>query len=243
MKLRKKTGATQAKIFAPGLHLVDVARPLNELLASGGDRRLVLNARDGRNAYGCTPFPRSAMLDFGSSTASSISEQAYSRAQAAQARLWLRATLNGIQDALDDQVEAARCALRLHLGASDAEVVFSPSGTDAQLQTLFLVKALLGGPLATIIAGADQTGSGTAYTARGYHFSDCTSQGTEVEKATPVTGLSEHVRTLGIPFCDEAGQLRPDNEMDGAVYRPVPNAIGQGAKGLLQVVDASQLVL
>ncbi len=241
MPLRRKNGASQAKIFAPGLHLVDVARPLDELLASGGDRRLVLNAHDGRNVYGCTPFPRSAMLDFGSSTASSISELAYGRAQAAQAQLWLRATLNGIQDALDDQVEAARCALRTHLGASDGEVVFSPSGTDAQLQTLFLVKALLGAPLVTIIVGADQTGSGTAHTARGYHFSDCTSQGTEVEKATPVPGLSDQVRTLGIPFCDEAGHLRSDKEMDAAVYGAVANAVGQGEKVLLQVMDASKL--
>jgi hypothetical protein len=241
MQLREKNEASGARIFAPDLRLVEMARPLDELLASGGDRRLVLNARDGRNAYGCTPFPRSAMLDFGSSTASSISELAYGRARAAQAQLWSRAVLNGIEDALDDQVEAARCALRMHLGVPDAEIVFSPSGTDAQLQTLFLVKALLGGPLATIIVGADQTGSGTAYTARGYHFSDCTSQGTEVEKATPVTGLSEQVRTLGIPFCDQAGHRRSDKEMDSAVYGAVANAIGQGEKVLLQVMDASKL--
>jgi hypothetical protein len=241
MQFRKKSAASDARIFAPDLHLVDMARPLDELLASGGDRRLVLNTRDGRNAYGCTPFPRPVMLDFGSSTASSISELAYGRAQAAQAQLWLRATLNGVQDAFDDQIEAARCALRMHLGAPGAEIVFSPSGTDAQLQTLFLVKALLGAPLVTIIVGADQTGSGTTHTARGHHFSDCTSQGTEVEKATPVTGLSEQVRAFGIPFCDEAGQLRSDKEMDAAVYGAVANAAGRGEKILLQVMDASKL--
>ncbi len=241
MQLRKKNKASQAKKFAPGLHLVDMARPLDDLLASGGDGRLALNARDQRNTYGCTPFPRPVMLDFGSSTASSISEQAYGRAQAAQAQLWLSATLNGAQDAFDDQVEAARRALRKHLGASNAEILFSPSGTDAQLQTLVLVKAVLGTPLVTIIVGADQTGSGTAHTARGHHFSDRTSRGTGVDKGTPIAGLSEQVSTLGIPFCDEAGHLRSDSEMDAAVYGAVANAVGRGEKVMLQVMDASKL--
>jgi len=41
-------------------------------------------------------------------------------------------------------------------------VVFSPSGTDSQLQALLLVRAMLGPVLTTIIVAADQTGSGTA---------------------------------------------------------------------------------
>jgi selenocysteine lyase/cysteine desulfurase len=241
MQLKKNNQTLQARIFAPGLHLVDVARPLDELLASGGDGRLALNARDGRNVYGCTPFPRPVMLDFGSSTASSISEQAYGRAQAAQAELWVGTVLNGAQNAFDDQVEAARHALRMHLGASNAEIVFSPSGTDAQLQTLVLVKAVLGTPLVTIIVGADQTGSGTVHTAQGHHFSDRTSRGAGVDKGAPIAGLSEQVRTFGIPFCDEAGHLRSDKEMDAAVYGAVATAAGRGERVMLQVMDASKL--
>jgi hypothetical protein len=216
-----------------------VARPLEELLASGGDGRLTLNA--GRNSYGCTPFPRSALLDFGSSTASSISQRAYARVQAAQAQMWLDATQNDPLEVFGDYMEEARHALRRHLGAAGAEVVFAPSGTDAQLQALFLVKALLGAPLTTIIVGADQTGSGTAHTAHGRHFSDCTALGAGVEKGAPIPGLCEQVRTIAVPFCDEAGRLRTDRQMDAAVNRCVVDAIARGERVLLQVMDSSKL--
>jgi hypothetical protein len=223
------------------LLLAHAGQPLEDLLASGGDGRLALSGHDQRNVYGCTPFPRPALLDFGSSTASSISAQAFARAQNAQAELWLDATHIGIEAAFDDRMELARHTLRTRLGAAGAEVVFSPSGTDAQLQALFLVKALLGTPLCTIIVGADQTGSGTAFTAQGRHFSDRTSLGPAVEKGAPIEGLSQDVRSVGIGFCDEAGHLRSDGEMDAAVNRAVADAIGRGEKVLLQIMDASKL--
>jgi hypothetical protein len=223
------------------LLLINISRPLEKLLASGGDGRLALTGQDQRNVYGCTPFPRSTLLDFGSSTASSISEYAYARAQAAQAEFWLSASQIGVERAFDDRVELARNRLRDHLGADGAEIVFSPSGTDAQLQALFLVKASLGTQLVTIIVGADQTGSGTAYTARGQHFSDQTSLGKSVKKGAPIAGLSQQVRTVGIAFCDDAGHLRSANEMDDAVDQAVLDAIGRGEKILLQIMDSSKL--
>ncbi len=216
-------------------------RPLEALLASGGDGRLTLNSQDRRNSYGCTLYPRPALLDFGSSTASSISPRAYGRVQAAQAQMWLDVVRNDPADIFDDCVEEARHVLRRHLGAEGAEVVFSPSGTDAQLQALFLVKALLDAPLTTIIVGADQTGSGTLHTARGCHFSDRTALGTSVKKGTEISGLCEQLRTIAIPFCDEAGRLRTDRQMDAAVEESVTNAIARGDKVLLQVMDSSKL--
>jgi hypothetical protein len=240
MPLRKPTEPVYDKA-SPGVFLVEAAPALEDLLASGGDRRLGLSEHDQRNSYGCTPFPRPTLLDFGSSTASSISQRAYARVQAAQAQMWMAATLNGAEGPFDDHIEAQRNTLRTQLDVAGAEVVFSPSGTDAQLQVLFLVKALLGAALTTIIVGADQTGSGTAHTARGQHFSDCTSLGTQVEKGSPIAGLCEQVGTLGISFCDEAGKLRTDAEMDAAVTAAVAGAVGRGEKILLQIMDASKL--
>src|ERR1700722_19502647 len=194
MPLPKRNPDTGPRVKAPAgeeaLLLAEAGRPLETLLASGGDRPLALRERDQKNAYGCTPFPRSALLDFGSSTASSISAQAYAKVQAAQAVFWRDACRIGVKRAFDDRMDAARRRLGSHLGTGDAEIVFSPSGTDAQLQALFLVKALLGAPLVTIIVGADQTGSGTAHTARGQHFSDRTALGVAVEKGAPIPGLS-----------------------------------------------------
>ncbi len=241
MPLRKPTGVFTHRAAAPSLPLVQAARAIEELIASGGDGRLALNPRDQRNSYGCTPYPRPGIVDLASSTASSISQQAYVRAGAAQTQLWLAAARHGLDEVFDERIEAVRDRLRSLLGVADAEVVFSSSGTDAQLQALFLVKALLGGPLATVIVGADQTGSGTAYTARGQHFSDRTCRGGSAEKGAPIAGLCDQVRTVSIPFCAEAGALRSDAEMDAAVYAAVAQAAGRGEKILLQVMDASKL--
>ena len=241
MALRNPTRQAKQGAIAPGLDWLEAARPLQQLMASGGDGRVAVQAQDLRNKYGCTAFPRPALLDFGSSTASSISQPAYEKALAAQARMWLAGTLNGMQDAFDDHVEAGRDALRAHLGVSGAEILFSPSGTDAQLQTLFLVKEILGAPLATIIVGADQTGSGTVHAACGSHFSDLTARGIDVKKGAPIAGLSELVRTIFIPFCDRDGRLRSNMQMDVAVHAAVADAVQRGEKVLLQIMDSSKL--
>src|SRR5579872_1511852 len=46
-------------------------------LAAGGDGRLSLDACHGVNRYGCAPRPEPHTADFGSSTASVISTQAF----------------------------------------------------------------------------------------------------------------------------------------------------------------------
>ena len=240
MPLRQpKTDHDQHRWDVPTL--LATSHPLESLLASGGDGRLALTGQDRRNSYGCTLHPRPALLDFGSSTASTISPRAYARVQALQAQMWLDSVLNDPAELFDGYVEEMRHVLRHHLGAEGADVVFSPSGTDAQLQALFLVKAMLGAPLVTIIVGADQTGSGTAHTARGSHFSDRTALGVDVEKGGAIAGLCEQVRTVSIPFCDEMGTLRSDQQMDAAVIEAVTSAIARGDKVLLQVMDSSKL--
>ena len=147
----------------------------------------------------------------------------------------------GLEQAFEVSVEKARDALRGYFGIADTEIVFSPSGTDAQLQALFLVKALLGAPLVSIIAGADQTGRGTAHTARGRHFSSCTAQGMQVAEGACLDGLGDDLCTVEIPFCDAEGHLRGEAEMDAAVTSAVEAAIAGGAKVLLQVLDSSKL--
>ena len=52
---------------------------LPDLLASGGDARLLLDPITRLNDYGCRPFPRPEAFTFASSTATSISERGYRR--------------------------------------------------------------------------------------------------------------------------------------------------------------------
>jgi hypothetical protein len=211
---------------------------LDEFLVSGGDGRLALSDRH-ENAYGCTPFPATGLIDFASSTASSISPAAYARAQQARDGLLTASLSDGPDRACEAAVEAARKTLLDHLKLEDAEVVFSASGTDAQLQTLYMVRLLYPGSLACVIAGADQTGSGTAHTAHGRHFSQTTSTGIAVEKGAGVAGL-DGITGIDVPFRDVDGNFRDAGQMDSAVLSAVEHALGNHDHVLLQAMEASK---
>lgn len=146
---------------------------------------------------------------------------------------------DGPDRACEDAVEAARKTLLDHLKLEGAEVVFSASGTDAQLQTLYMVRLLYPGSLACVIAGADQTGSGTAHTAHGRHFSQTTSTGIAVEKGAGVAGL-DRVTGIDVPFRDADGNFRDAGQMDAAVLSAVEHALGTHDHVLLQAMEASK---
>ena len=229
---QSRSASTMAELFAP----------LDRLLSGGGDPRLTINPASGFNEYGCQPFPCPDTLSFSSSTATSISERAYDRAREARDALMQSAIAVGIDAAFDARIEAMRDELKACLGLSrtPADVVFSPSGTDAQLQALFLTQARLGPALTTVIVGADQTGSGTVNTARGCHFSAATANGSQVRKGDPIAGLAHRVNSIALRLFDEAGNTRPQTASDAMVVGAVESAIANGSNVLLQVMDSSK---
>jgi hypothetical protein len=229
---RSRSASAMAELFAP----------LDRLLATGGDSRLTVSPASGLNEYGCRPMPCPDTLSFSSSTATSISQRAFERAQAAREGLMRAAIDVGIDAAFDDRIEAMRDELRTHLGLApvQADVVFSPSGTDCQIQALFLARTLLGPELVTVVVAADQTGSGTVNTARGCHFGAATSNGNRVQKGEPIAGLAHALTSVALPLFNEAGEARCDTASDSVVFDAVARAIAGGGKVLLQVMDSSK---
>jgi hypothetical protein len=229
---QSRSAATMAELFAP----------LDRLLSSGGDPRLTVNPASGFNEYGCQPFPCPDTLSFSSSTATSISQRAYDRAQNAREAVMRSAVAVGIEAAFDQRIEAMRDELRACLGLSraNADVVFSPSGTDSQLQALFLARALLGPTLTTVVVAADQTGSGTVNTARGCHFSAETASGNRVRKGEPIEGLAHSVDSVALRLFDETGQARSQTASDSLVFGAVERSVASGSSVLLQVMDSSK---
>jgi len=229
---QSRSATTMAELFAP----------LDRLLSSGGDPRLTINPASGLNEYGCQPFPCPDTLSFSSSTATSISQRAYDRAQNAREVLMQSAIAVGIEAAFDQRIEAMRDELRACLGLSraNADVVFSPSGTDSQLQALFLTRALLGPTLTTVVVAADQTGSGTVNTARGCHFSAETASGNRVRKGEPIEGLAHSVDSVALRLFDETGQARSQTASDSLVFGAVERSVASGSSVLLQVMDSSK---
>ena len=151
------------------------------------------------------------------------------------------AIATGLEAAFDARTEEMREELKAHLqlSAADVDVVFSPSGTDSQLHALFLARSLLGPALTTIIVGSDQTGSGTAYTARGRHFSALTACGRPVRKDAPIDGLSGD--SVEVPLFGPARDIRARADDDAAVLDAIDAAVASGASVLLQIMDSSKL--
>jgi hypothetical protein len=149
----------------------------------------------------------------------------------------------GIDAAFDARIETMRHRLKACLGLSrtGADVVFSPSGTDSQLQALLLVRALLGPALTTVVVAADQTGSGTADTARGHHFSAATAHGRRVRKGEPIAGLAGSLASVALPSFDRTGECHPHADSDLRVLGAVETAIAAGSNVLLQIMDSSKL--
>ena len=224
------------RTFNAGLR--DLFATLDDLLTCGGDGRLALDPVRRVNEYGCAPMPSPQALCFASSTASPISERAYDRAGLAREELMRSAIAIGLEEALELRIEEMRGELKAHLELSGTDVIFAPSGTDSQLHARALARMLLGERLTTIIAGSDQTGSGTALTARGHHFSRMTASGVVMRKDTPIAGLAGD--GVGVPLMD-ARRLVPRADADLAVLAAIEAAVAGGSRVLLQIMDASKL--
>ena len=219
--------------------LRDLFAPLDDLLTCGGDPRLALD-RARLNAYGCGPSPSPDIWSFASSTASTISERAYARAGLAREEL-LRAAIDvGLDEAFDTRIEAMRAELKACLELpNDVAVIFSASGTDAQLHALFLARCRSEAVLTTIVVGCDQTGSGTFHTARGRHFANLTARGSVVGKDAPIPGLS--CDSMGLPLFDGTAGCAARADIDDAVLRAIEAAVAGGSDVLLHVMDSSKL--
>ncbi|KYG98650.1 hypothetical protein [Bradyrhizobium sp. DOA1] len=220
--------------------LRDLFTPLDTLLVSGGDPRLMLDAGNRANAYRCAASPEPDIWNFASSTASTISQAAYDRAALAREELVHKCLFDEVELAFDARCEDMREELRSQFQLPPrVDVVFSPSGTDSQLHALFVARAVLGAPPVTIVVGSDQTGSGTIHTARGHHFSCMTASGLAVRKDGPVAGLAG--ASIALPLREAGDGIAMRADVDAAVLRAVEATIAQGAPVLLQIMDASKL--
>ncbi len=216
--------------------------PLSILLASGGDDRLTLTADTGVNAYGCASYPKPAIAEFASSTATTISERAFASVERARFALLGQAQNGGLKEAFDTRLGDMRQELRslLRLDAEDAEVVFAPSGTDSALHVTYLVREILGGPLVNIMMVSDETGSGVPFAFVGRHFSGHAALGPVVVKGEPIQGFADDISFTGFAGRGDDGEpLRPE-AIDADVVRLVERAIAGGSKVLLNAMDCSR---
>jgi hypothetical protein len=219
-----------------------LAGRLDDLLASGGDVRLEVDPITGLNKYGCRVTPRPEAIAFASSTASTISDYGYAAAEAARAELLSSGNSHELIKNLYVRTERQRIEFADLFGLQETggEIVFAPSGTDAQLYALCVARTIFRAPVRSVVVASDETGSGTDQVAEGKHFSSVTSCGVAVEKGLPIRGLEE-VSKVSIPLRSESGHLYSAAELDAEVFRTVRQSVESGKSVLLYVMNHSKL--
>lgn len=204
--------------------------PVEQLLLSGGDSRMDLDCRSGLSRYGCAAHPRDA-LPLGSCSASSPSPEAIEAVHRAVAAL----------SDVDEEFLRVRCAIAelLMIDPGLAQVVLTPSGTDAELVALALI--FDGGPITNVIVGPTEVGSGTVLAAGGRHFNTKLPSGdTVVVGAAADEMLAGATRVCLVDIRDRLGHLLPPCSIDRRVADLVDREVGAGRRVLLHLVEHSK---
>lgn len=218
-----------------------LASPLEYLMMSGGDQRLNVDPDLLLNKYGCRPFPRPESFTFASSTATSISNAAYNKAQVKRKLLIKKSFKEGLEQTVSDFAEFIKKSLKTSLKLPEnTSLLLAPSGTDISLYITGICQAIVKKEIVHILVAADETGSGVPLALKGQHFSDRTSQGDAVKKGTPIPGFKQgelHPIKLRL----EKGGLKETDTVDQEVHKAVKNAINQGKQPILHAMDQSKL--
>jgi glutamate/tyrosine decarboxylase-like PLP-dependent enzyme len=221
-----------------------LAGPLEELLTASGGSRLEVDAATGLNAYGCAAHPRREALAFGSSTASSISPQAYAAAAALRQELIGAARMGDLDTALRGALHTIRRGILKACGAADlagVEVVLTPSGTDGEYAALHLARAPPDRPLVNIVIAPEETGSGVLAAAEGRHFARITPSGEAARPDGSLTGLDPAlIQVPTVPIRALDGRPRPLAEIDRDVAGLVEQAVAAGRRCLVHVLAGSK---
>jgi hypothetical protein len=206
-------------------------------LVSGGDLRLQIDPLTGLNKYLCAAYPSPQAICFSSCTASPISAAGWQAAHETYARLRDGPQQPFESEALQAEAIATAAALRSTLGLDGiAEVLLTPSGTDATLFAVGLLAAETPSQLITSIMGeAPETGTGVPLAASGRHFSDFAAGGLVfVQPGTLLQGLPQGMRTLHVPLRSADGSVRPSALIDVDFVRAVAETPGRAIVHLIE---------
>ena len=227
---------TAAPLLSP-----DRAPSTRDLLIEGGDARLALDPITGRNRYGCPPAPDPQLADFGSSTASVISERGFDAAGHLRERLYREDPRGLGAGAYGEAMERLRRGLIGLCGLQDMaglDVIFSPSGTDLHLILAELVGGSPASPLVCIDVEPEETGSGVPAALSGRHFSEHASLGAPVLQGGTIGAASHQFVAVSCRAAD--GTLRPEAEVEAQLHATADAVVAAGGRVLLAVSDVSK---
>jgi len=209
-----------------------------QLLMSAKDARLRCDPRTGLNKYGCSSFPDPAVLAYGSSTASAVSERGFSAADGLRNRL---AHSFGVSPAEHYVNELMRLRVELFelLGLQDLrglEAIFAASGTHAHLLAAHLAAAA--GPLSPLVMAVEpeETGSFVQAALSGRHIWDLSAQTTPGGEIC----CANVIETVAVRCRDDAGEPRPAGTAGAEVEALATQAVSARRSVLLNLIDVSK---
>lgn len=226
----------------PGLELLE--GPVEQVLTSNGDSRLVVDPATGKNKYGTTPGPRPQAVHFSSSTASSISDYGFLFCD-----ILRRDALNHL---LDEDTDAAGLRATLAdvvvselreicaLNDADADGVLAPSGTDTEVLAVLLCRA--GAPeqrLVNILISPEETGRGVRLAGAGLYFDPISATGAPIGKGTKIWPDAE-IDLIEIGIRDAQGHRRDIAELDAAFLDAGRAALAGGGRVLAHMLIGSK---
>lgn len=241
--LRDQLQNSSSNASAPSRVVPAMCIPVERLLLSGGDTRLLIDSETGLNRYGVPPRPRQHAILFSSSTASSISEHGFLLCE--MLRQFLQFALGeGEGDAavLRRLVDATGRAILNLLGLDEheADVAIVPSGTDSELLSVLLAcSSVPSCGVSNVIVAPEEVGRGTALAAAGCRFDSLGPDGAQVELGTSVwMGINASV--VGVSVRDANGHLRPEEAVGKEFLGLCRDAISQGRRVLAHMVFCSK---
>jgi hypothetical protein len=212
--------------------------PLEELMCSGGDTRLIVNPNTGRNKYACQPRP-GRIVPFGSCTSSTVSPRGFAAAGEIQRQIWSATDSSAFaNECMNTMRGRLRELLRL---PADVDIALGPSGTDVEMLALALAAGGYGRPVMNILIGPGEVGSGTPQAAACRHYDRLAPSGRRVNANEPVDpALASQVRIQSVEIRMAGGEMMPESMIDAAVVELVLEAHQVNAVVLVHIVAHSK---
>jgi hypothetical protein len=205
-----------------------------QLLIAGGDERIIPDQVSGLTRYGCGNRPDPAVLAFGSSTASTISEAGFAAADNLRTQCQTQLQEQAAPAVYARQTAQVRSALRDVFGlANQIDIVLAASGTD-----LHLLAGQWLSPDCVVMIAPTETGSGVPAALSGKHFCH---RAAYQEQVTPGVALGRaHPRLIALPVRTRSGACIDAAAVDQACVSHVTQAIATGQSVLLVLTDVSK---
>ncbi len=220
-----------------------LALPVQALMLEAGDNRLALDPDSGCNRYGGSPFPRTDVAEFSSSTATDLSLLALEAAEA-QRQALMAATVRGeLRRATRTAAAAVKSDLLAALGLEDdgrVVPVLASSGTTAMLFATHLGLAGDGRPALALIIGPDETGRGVPAAILGRHAAPTCPSGIAVQQNGEVAGMPPGMRIERLAIRNAQGRAVPADSLVEPIAGIIARERAANRRVILHVVEGSK---